>query len=138
RRALVVGAGGAGSSVAFALAQAGVASLKLCDPDTARVDRLIARLAEHAPGLPVVSGDADPRGFGIVANCTPVGMQPGDPLPIEIDVVDAGTIVVDVILKPEVSPMLLRARERGLVTQTGRAMLEGQVDAVLRFFGDKT
>jgi shikimate dehydrogenase len=107
--------------------------LTLSNPDVSRIKRLLT--AHHIPSVAVRS--CDPSGMGIVVNCTPVGMRRDDPLPIDIDRVEPGTIVVDVILKPEVSPMLERARSRGLATQTGRAMLEGQVDAVLGFFGWK-
>lgn len=135
RRALVIGAGGAGSSVAFALAQAGVARIVLYDPDQQRTGRLIERLRRHQPQVAVTAGDNDPYAFDIVVNCSPVGMKPDDPLPTDIRRVQPGTIVVDAILKPEVTPFLTEARNRGLVTQIGRAMLEGQVAAVLQFFG---
>src|SRR3977135_761701 len=51
RRALVVGAGGAGSAVALALAEAG-ASLAISEVDPERRDGLRPRLAGGAPGAP--------------------------------------------------------------------------------------
>ena len=138
RSALIIGAGGAGSAVAFALAQAGITRLTLNDTDPSRIERLAAQLALHIPTVAVAAGSNDPTDKGIVVNCTPVGMKPDDPLPIDIDKVAPDTIVVDVILKPDVSPMLVKARARGLATQNGRAMLEGQVNAVLNFFGWRT
>lgn len=138
RDALVIGAGGAGSSVAFALAEAGVASITLHDPDRAQTDRLISRLAEHVPSVQVLPGSNDPVGKGIIVNCTPLGMKADDPLPVDVAAIENSAIVVDVILKPEVSPMIELARKRGLATQIGRAMLEGQVNAVLGFFGSRT
>lgn len=137
RNALVIGAGGAGSSVAFALAEAGVASITLHDPDRAQTDRLIKRIAEHVPSVRVLPGDNNPAAKSIIINCTPIGMKAGDPLPVDVAAIENGAIVVDVILKPEVSPMIELARKRGLATQIGRAMLEGQVNAVLEFFGSR-
>src|SRR5215475_1527910 len=43
-RALVVGAGGAGSAVALALVEAGIGELAVCDTDAKRCDSVVARL----------------------------------------------------------------------------------------------
>ncbi len=59
-RALLVGAGGAGSAVAQALLEAGVAELVINDTDPARVARLIDLL--HDPGGRVRFGPARPPG----------------------------------------------------------------------------
>lgn len=85
--------------------------------------------------MPVIAGSRDPSGKNLIVNCTPLGMKPDDPLPVDIAGLESHAIVVDVILKPEVSPMIERARARGLATQIGRQMLEGQVNAVLDFLG---
>ena len=49
RRALLVGAGGAGSAIALALVEAGVSALALHDADAARRDRLLRTLAGRGP-----------------------------------------------------------------------------------------
>ena len=78
KRALQVGAGGAGSALALSLTMEG-ASVTLCDLDTAKRDALIARLGSH--GHKVAATDkADPSGFDLVVNATPAGMKAGDPL----------------------------------------------------------
>ena len=78
--ALVVGAGGAGSAVVLALAEAG-AHVAVHDIDAARREDLRARLAAWN----IAAGTGDPTGFGLVVNATPLGMKPGDPLPVEVD-----------------------------------------------------
>ena len=53
QRALLVGAGGAGSAISWALVEAGVAELAIHDIDTTRRDGLIQRLAalrRHSEG----------------------------------------------------------------------------------------
>ena len=65
-------------------------------------------------------------------------MKEGDPLPVDVAAIESTAIVVDVILKPEVSPMIKLARTRGLATQIGRLMLEGQVNAVLDFLRSRS
>jgi shikimate dehydrogenase len=135
RGALIVGAGGAGRAVAHAFADAGVTRMRICDLDAGRADDLAESLRGHHPSLRVEAGQPDPAGFDIVANCTPLGMRAEDPFPINPARIDAGALVVDAILKLPVSPLLEAAAARGSPTQAGRAMLEGQVEAVLGFFG---
>ena len=69
-RALQVGA--AGSAIALALLDAGLAELTLYDADPARLDALTGRLRDRY-GDRVRTGATDPAGYGIVANATPMG-----------------------------------------------------------------
>lgn len=135
RRALVVGAGGAGSAVAHALADAGVASMTVFDVDTVRGQRLVAGLTSARPSLEAVVGPADPTACDLVVNCSPVGMAPDDPLPVDPSKITPGSLVVDVILKPRISRFLEAAQAAGCLVQPGYRMLEGQAEAVAGFFG---
>ena len=82
KRALQVGAGGAGSALALSLTMEG-ASVTLADLDMAKRDALIARLGRH--GHKVVAAEKpDPSGFDLVVNATPAGMKSGDPLPVDV------------------------------------------------------
>ena len=120
-RALQVGAGGAGSAIALALLDAGVAELTLHDADPVRLDALAGRLRDRF-GDRVTTGPAHPAGFGIVANATPMGMREGDPLPVDIAGLGPDTFVGDVITKPAVSPLIAAARRIGCGTSTGGDM----------------
>ncbi|CCD84201.1 putative Shikimate dehydrogenase [Bradyrhizobium sp. ORS 285] len=120
-RALQVGAGGAGSAIALALIDAGVRELAIHDSDPGRRDALIARLNESGKGRAVV-GSADANGFDMVVNATPAGMQPGDPLPVDMATVSPSAYCGCVITKPEVSPFITAARDRGCLTATGTDM----------------
>ncbi|HEX8164695.1 MAG TPA: shikimate dehydrogenase [Beijerinckiaceae bacterium] len=135
RSALIVGAGGAGSAVAHALADAGVARIRVFDVDKARRERLAESLRAHHAGLTVETGAPDPEGFDVAANCTPLGMRDEDPLPIDPARLAKGALVVDVVLKTPASRLLREAERRGCRTQGGRAMLDGQVEAILQFLG---
>ena len=120
-RALQVGAGGAGSAIALALLDAGVAELTLHDADPARLDALTGRLRDRF-GDRVTAGPADPAGFDIVANATPMGMREGDPLPVDVAGLGPDTFVGDVITRPAVSPLIGAARRIGCGTSTGGDM----------------
>jgi shikimate dehydrogenase len=121
RAALVVGAGGAGSAVVLALAQAG-ARVAVHDTDARRREDLRGRLA--ASGVAV--GSADPSGRDLVVNATPLGMAAGDPLPVEIDKLKSGAFAADLVTKPAVTPFLAAARGRGSPTLTGEGMFAPQ------------
>ena len=133
--ALVVGSGGVGSAIAASLAGAGVARLALFDRDTGAVDRLAARLRSHYPSLAIATGSNDPSGFAIVVNATPLGMSPGDPLPMDTGRIDPSAVVGEVVMTQEITPFLAGARARGCAIQVGTDMLFEQIPAYLEFFG---
>ena len=135
KRALQIGAGGAGSAIALALTMEG-ASVTLCDLDTAKRDALIARLGRH--GHKVAPTDkADPSGFDLVVNATPAGMKAGDPLPVDASKIAASTFVADIITMPMVTPLLEAAKAKGCAIQNGVQMFEAQVDFITEFLMGK-
>ena len=50
----------------------------------AAADALGERLREHYPKINVTTGSKDPAGYDVVVNATPLGMKPGDPLPMDV------------------------------------------------------
>ncbi len=135
RRVLVVGAGGVGSAIAASFAAAGAASLTVFDLHASTMESLAQRLREHCPGVDVRTGSADPAGHDIVVNATPLGMQPGDPLPLDVSRLTPGTFVGEVVMSREITPLLSAALDRGCATQVGTDMLFEQIPAYLEFFG---
>jgi shikimate dehydrogenase len=131
RRSLVVGVGGAGTAIAFALAEAGAAEVAVFDVDEERADEVAARLA--ATGVSSRVATADAAGFDLVVNASPLGMRPDDPLPIALDGVDPGCVVGDVVVHPEMTKLLTAAHERGCFTQPGVHMMDGQITPMAGF-----
>ncbi|WP_406021670.1 shikimate dehydrogenase [Nocardioides sp. NBC_00850] len=136
--ALVVGAGGVGSAIAASLAAAGVNRMALVDTTPEITDSLADRLSDHYPGIEIRTGSADPVGYDLVVNATPLGMNEGDPLPIDMALLAPTTFVGEVVMKTEVTPFIRAARERGCRTQVGIDMLYEQIPALLEFFGFST
>jgi shikimate dehydrogenase len=136
--ALVVGCGGVGSAIAASLAGAGVTRLGLFDANAASADGLADRLTKHYPELSVSTGSTDPVGYDIIVNATPLGMNEGDPLPLDMSRVDPATFVGEVVMKQAITPFLRAAQERGCETQVGTDMLFEQIPAYLEFFGFPT
>jgi shikimate dehydrogenase len=135
---LVVGSGGVGSAIAASFAGAGVARLGLFDANAASADALASRLRAHYPKLELKTGDKDPSSYDIVVNATPIGMNDGDPLPMEVDRIAPSTFVGEVVMKQEMTPFLRAAQAKGCAIQIGTDMLFEQIPAYLEFFGFPT
>ena len=132
QRALLVGAGGAGSAIAYSLMTAGVKELAVHDADVVRRDALVARLARLGLGK-VSAGSRDPTGFDIAINATPIGMKDGDPHPIDSTRFTAQQFVGCVITAPAVPPMIAAARAKGCNTMTGADMFARVRDLMVQF-----
>jgi shikimate dehydrogenase len=132
---LVVGNGGVGSPIAASLAAAGVGAISLFDPYPAASEGLAERLREAYPKLEVTTGSKDPAGHDLVVNATPLGMKDDDPLPMDVDRIDPGTFVGEVVMKQEITPFLRAAQDKGCPIQVGKDMLFEQIPAYLEFFG---
>lgn len=133
-RALVVGSGGVGSAIAASLASAGVSALTLVDARESAAQALADRLHAHYPQLTLTVMASDPAGHSLVVNATPLGMSPGDPLPLDVERLDAGTFVGEVVMKQEYTPLLQAAMARGCPVQRGTDMLFEMIPAYLDFF----
>ena len=134
-RCLVVGSGGVGSAIAASLAADGVASLSLFATNTGSAEGLAARLRKYYPQLEVCITSNDPAADDLVVNCTPLGMKPGDPLPVDVSRLSPSTFVGEVVMKTEITPLLQAARELGCRYQVGTDMLFEMIPAYLEFFG---
>jgi shikimate dehydrogenase len=136
KKALLVGAGGAGSAIAYALIMAGVRELAIHDADAVRRpqrrDTLIERLAGLRLGK-VCVGSSDPTGFDIVLNATPIGMKESDPHPIDSIRFTPGMFVGCVITDPVVPPMIATARAKGCDTMSGTDMFFWVRDLMVNF-----
>jgi shikimate dehydrogenase len=133
RRALVVGAGGAGTAIALALAEAGAAELAVCDLAADRAAGAAERV--DALGVPSRVAAADAAGFDLVVNASPLGMRAGDPLPIALDRLEPGCIVGDVVVQPRMTKLLTAARARGCFVQPGVHMMDAQIAPMAAFLG---
>jgi shikimate dehydrogenase len=134
-QALVIGCGGVGSAIAASLAAAGLAAIGLHDPNIAAAQALADRLKQHYPTLQLTIGSNDPTGYQIIVNATPMGMNPNDPLPLDLSRVTPDMFVGEVVMKEEYTPLLRAARDKGCTVQVGTDMLFEMIPAYLEFFG---
>ena len=133
QRALLVGAGGAASGVAHALLQAGVVELTIANRSAGKAHHLASQLAMAFPQARIAAGAADPAGYDLVVNGTALGMHAGDALPVDAGRLDAGCIVAEVVMQPDMTPLLVAAEARGCRVHRGIHMIEQQVRLLVDF-----
>lgn len=135
-RALLVGAGAAGSAIAIALLNAGVRELVLHDADESRATHLKDLISDVGQGR-VRVGPADPTECSLVFNATPMGLAESDPLPVSADLIESSMFVGDVIAGHGVTPFLRAAQLAGCKTANGVQMVDAVQEMMLDFLLDQ-
>ena len=137
KTAVLVGAGGAGRAVAFALCDLGAARVLVYDTDARRAAALVADVTLHvgagrcraidavAPAL------ADAAG---VVNATPIGMLGFPGIPVPVEAVAPRHFVADIIYTPLETALVKAARARGARVLTGGGMCVFQAAEAFRLF----
>jgi shikimate dehydrogenase len=134
---LMIGAGGAGRAVAFALFDLGVREVIIADQSQRQAESLVAALRTHfgeaccrlttKPELALAS-------VAGVVNATPVGMIGVPGLPIPIESITARHWVADVIYSPLETAFLKAARAKGARVMGGAGMCIHQAAEAFRLF----
>lgn len=127
---LLLGCGGMGGALASALAEAGVARIRLYDRDGKRSGGLFRRLRLHYLGLKLETACNDARGMDLVINAMP---QQGQTMPTDVARIEPNAWVHEVWLNG--SPFLQAARQRGCRVSDGMGMLFEQIPLYLSYFG---
>jgi shikimate dehydrogenase len=141
--ALVMGAGGSARAAVWALAEQG-ALVSIWNRTPERADELVRDLAKAGLGtvaegrLRAVTGEqARASGYGLIVNCTTIGMEDEDPfelLPLAPDRLAAGVVVVDLVYAGSESRLVREARERGATAVEGLEVLVRQGAESLRIW----
>jgi shikimate dehydrogenase len=92
----------------------------------------VDRLASLNRGK-VTHGQANPTGFDIALNATPMGMKAGDPYPLDASKLSSSMFVGCVITAPAISPLVQAARDKGCKTMTGADMFGRVRDLMVDF-----
>ena len=134
KHVMLIGAGGAGSAIAAAVAFEAPASLTIHDADAARAHSLAAAVTRGVANARVSAGAVTFEGIDVLLNATPVGMLDDPRMPIEAHALPRELVVFDAIVKPERTPLLALAERCGCTTVRGREMMRSQIARMVDFF----
>jgi shikimate dehydrogenase len=134
----VIGAGGVGKAIGFALADLRVSELRIFDTDRAKAEHLAGLLKGHQ-GIRIADSIEDAlRGAVGLVNGTPVGMLPSRGTPVPEALLHRGLWVADAVYSPLWTPLLTLAKAKGAEVMTGRDLAIYQAaDAFELFTGLK-
>jgi shikimate dehydrogenase len=135
RRVYMAGAGGAGTALAFALAGSGVAALTIYNRTASKAELLVKHVGTTFTECEVRHGTRDAADHDIVINATSLGLKPDDGFSFDLESADPAALFAEVVMKPEFTPLLLAAEQRGHRVHSGVHMLSGQLDMMMDFFG---
>jgi shikimate dehydrogenase len=133
----LLGAGGAGSAVAYALAQAGVSQLFIYDPSQDAAADLVDRLLPH---FPMTTFQPASRLLGALSvsnglvNASPVGMEGHPGTPVRPEFLRPELWVADVVYFPLETELLRDARSKGCRTLDGGGMTVYQAAKAFELF----
>ncbi len=136
-RVTQLGAGGAGSAVAYAMLRMGVGKLAILDTERNKASHLVEALGEKfgKGRIQVIESVADelPRADGLI-NTTPMGMARYPGLPLPADLLRPSLWVAEVVYFPLETALLKAARALGCRTMDGGAMAVFQAAESFRLF----
>ncbi|WP_019411928.1 shikimate dehydrogenase [Pseudomonas psychrophila] len=136
-----MGAGGAGSAVAYALLSEGVQQLEIFDVDTERAQSLADNLNQHFPGARAKAGGdlqrALARADGLV-NTTPMGMAKLPGMPVPAQWLHSALWVAEIVYFPLETELLRHARALGCRTLDGGNMAVFQAVKAFELISDAT
>ena len=134
--AVILGAGGAARAIVAALMEAGIAEIRVVN----RTHERAAALA-NTFGASVCAVSWDKRAEALAnaalfVNATTLGMKGAPALDLDLAPLPARAVVMDIVYTPLETPLLARARKRGLVAVDGLGMLLHQArPAFAAWFG---
>jgi shikimate dehydrogenase len=134
---VVLGAGGAGVAVAYALAQMGAREVHIFDLDAAKVDAVIDKLVSVQPQCSFVAGagleQTLAQSSGLV-HATPTGMDAHPGLPLAPQLVQPHLWVSDIVYFPLQTALVQLAKERGCHVLDGGGMAVFQAVGAFELF----
>lgn len=132
KKAVLVGAGGAGRAVAAALLSLGAARIEVYDKEPSRAASLAAALGGAVRAIADLEAAFD--GAAGVVNATQVGMTGYPGMAVPEALIRPELFVADVVYTPVETELVAAARRRGCRVMTGGGMCVHQAAEAFRLF----
>jgi len=134
----VLGAGGAGRAVVYALLERGIDRIVVANRTVRRGEGLRERFGARVHPVPWDERNAVLADAALLVNTTTLGMAGQPDLDVEVGHLPSHAIVADLVYVPLVTPLMLAAKSRELRVADGLGMLMHQaVRGFLLWFGKK-
>jgi shikimate dehydrogenase len=118
----LIGAGGVGKAMAFALAQLQVADIRIFDTDPVKATAIKTFASPFTQVTICASVEETLRGAVGLINATPVGMSPNFGTPVPAELLRPDLWVADAVYSPLWTRLLLAAVACGAKVMTGREL----------------
>lgn len=128
KRVLILGAGGAATGISHSLVENDVSQLTIANRTTAKAEELASKLNTEFGRTIAQAGEANGEGSDIVINATSVGLKADDPLPIDPATFEPHALIAEVIMEPDMTPLLEAAQAQGNPIHKGKHMITGQIE----------
>ena len=139
---LILGAGGAARAAIVECLNHKAKSIRILNRSKDRLDDMLSNLSNlvgFESIIPLYSKEdlADLPKAGICINATILGMDPSDPLPLDIDYLSPEWAVYDMVYNPQDTQLFIEAQNNGNAVKTGLGMLVHQGAKALEFWTGK-
>ncbi len=136
-RVVMVGAGGAGAAIVYALFKLGAKEILVHDLDAARTDNLVGTFSRQFPGLLIkrsIGLEQDLAQANGLVNCTPVGMQKYPGIPVPEPAIQKHLWVAEIVYFPLYTSLIKLAQSRGCRVLLGGDMAVFQAVGAFELF----
>lgn len=120
---LVLGAGGSARACLVALMDDGVEAVHLLNRTRDRARAVARRIGDERVRVLDERMEVAGKSYDLVVNTTRLGLEEGDDLPLELDLLDRAGAVVDLVYEAGTTPFVAAARDRGIRASDGTEML---------------
>jgi shikimate dehydrogenase len=130
---MLVGAGGAGTAIAFALAAEGARTIHIVDREPGRAEQLVDALRKAFPGI---AADTEAKGIGqagLAINATSLGLHEGDAMPFDAALLRTDAALFDIVAARD-TELMAACAARGLKVVGGKPMIDHQIAAQIAFW----
>ena len=137
KKICIFGAGGAAVSIACSIASEEIKSLKIINRDITKADNLLKKIKVISNDLKVevvnIKDDYLLSEIDVIINATSLGLNKNDKLPFDVSKSSPESVIADIIMEPEETELLKRAKKLGRSIHYGKYMIESQIDLAGNF-----
>ncbi len=125
-RVLLLGAGGAARAALAALVEDGAGEILLFNRTQDRARAVARRIGGQKVRVVPIARELDGEDFDLVVNATRLGLEPGDPSPIDFHKLDRAGAAMDLVYGHHTTGFVESAASAGIRTTDGTEMLVQQ------------